>query len=112
VRQIPGQAVAYLAEDAPLTEMLIALWQLVQGNTYYCSLTERVLNPPRTIKALPKHYPQLLWCMRQGQSAEDMALATPLTLHTVRSYVRDINARIGSPGKGALERFMRKEGLL
>jgi DNA-binding NarL/FixJ family response regulator len=111
VRQIPGQPVAYLAEDAPLTEMLIAIRKLVQGNTYYCSQTERVLNPPRAVK-LPKHYPQLLWCMRQGHSAEDMVMATRLKLNTVRSYVRDIYARIGSPGMGALERFMKKEGLL
>ena len=111
VRQIPGQPVAYVAEDAPLTEMLIALRKLEQGNTYYCSQTERVLNPPRAVK-LPKHYPQLLWCMRQSHSAEDMATATRLKINTVRSYVRDIKARIGSRGMGALERFMRQEGLL
>jgi DNA-binding NarL/FixJ family response regulator len=112
VRLIPGLPVAYLAEDVTLTEMLIAIRKLEQGNTYYCSQTERVLNPPRAVKALPKHYPQLLWCMRQGHTAEDMATATCLTLNTVRSYVRDIYARIGSRGMGALERFMQKEGLL
>ncbi len=112
VRHIPGQPVAYVAEDVALTEMLIALQQLERGNTYYCRITEKVLNPPRVAKPLPEHYPQLLWCMRQGQSAEDMTLATPLKVKTVRSYIRDIKALIGSPGKGALERFMKKEGLL
>ncbi|SRR5665213_2406155 len=111
VQPIPGAPVAYLAEDAPLLEMLMALNQLMRGEIYHCRQTERLLGSPAAAKPLPQKYRQLLWCMRQRHSAKDMAMATGLKVSTVNDYVKDIYERIGSRSMGALESFMKKEGM-
>jgi DNA-binding CsgD family transcriptional regulator len=41
-----------------------------------------------------------------------MAMATDLTENTLKFYLRDIYALIGSRGRSALESFMKKEELL
>ena len=112
VQQIPGLPVAYLAEDAPPVEMLFAIKELMRGNIYHCRQTERLLSPQCAVNRLPEKYRQLLWCMRQGHTAKDMAMATGLKPSTVRGYVKEIYALIGSRSMGALESFMKKEGIL
>jgi len=112
VQPIPGLPVAYLAEDVSLPEMLIALSQLVRGETYYCSQTKRLLSPSATGHRLPEKHRQLLWCMRLGYTAIDMAMATGLKVNTVNGYIKHIYALVGSRSMIALESFMRKEGML
>ena len=112
VQQIPGLPVAYLAEDVPALEMLMALSQLMRGNIYYCRQTERLFTQPAARKPLSEKHRQLLWCMRQGQRAKEMAVATGLKISTVNGYVKELYKLIGSSNMSALESFMKKEGLL
>jgi DNA-binding NarL/FixJ family response regulator len=84
VQQIPGLPVAYLAEDVQPWEVLMALNQLMRGNTYHCRQSERALGPPAVRKPLPEKYPQLLWGMWESHSAKDMADVTGLTENTVK----------------------------
>lgn len=111
VQPIPGLPVAYLAEDASLPEVLMALSRLMRGDTYYCRQTERLFSPPAARKPLPQKYRQLLWCMRQGHTAKEMAMATGLKESTVKGYIKELYALIGSRSMPALECFMKKEGM-
>jgi DNA-binding NarL/FixJ family response regulator len=92
--------------------MLTALSQLMLGEIYYCSQTKRLLSPSAAGHKLPDKYRQLLWCMRQGYAAKDMAMATALKVSTVNGYVKHIYALIGSRSMIALESFMKTEGML
>ncbi len=111
VQQSAGLRVSYLAEDAPPLELLMALSQLMRGDSYHCSQTERLLSPHTARNGLPEKYRQLLWCMRQGHTAKDMAMATGLKVSTVNGYVKELYVLIGSRSMGALESFMKKEGM-
>ena len=112
VQPLPGVPVTYLAEDVSLPEVLTALNQLMLGNSYYCRQTERLFSPPAARKPLPEKHRRLLWCMRQGHTAKEMAMAIKVKESTVKGYIKELRALIGSGSMPALESFMKKEGML
>jgi DNA-binding NarL/FixJ family response regulator len=111
VQPLLGLPVSLLAEDAATLQMIRALNQLMRGAVYHCRQSERLVHPPATVARVPEQYRQLLWCMWQGHSAEEMSVATRLTVRTVNSYLKEIHALIGSRSMGALDSFMKKQGM-
>jgi DNA-binding NarL/FixJ family response regulator len=112
VQPIPGMPVAYLAEDASLPEILIALNLLMCGDSYHCRQTERLFNPPARATPLSPKHRHLLWYMREGRPAKETAMVIGVKVSTVNGYIKDLHALIGSSSMVALESFMRKEGML
>ncbi len=94
---------SYIGRDAAPTEYFIAIKEAMQGIPYYCTQTKKLINKPvesAMDEDLPETFSEkyrvLIYCEILGYSCKETAMATGLSLQSVRIYRTRYKKLLGS----------------
>ncbi|MFC5046489.1 response regulator [Aquimarina hainanensis] len=103
-------ASGYLLKNSPLEEVLIAIQEVVKGNTYYDEAIDISSILPTTghktkKQLLSKSERQILTLIGQGKSSSEIAAIRFNSVSTIETHRKNIIRKLGLKGKGELLRY-------
>lgn len=109
-RMIAAGASGYLLKNSPLQEVLQAIKEVYQGNTYYDAaidptFLEEDAQQCKKKQLLSKSEREILHLIAQGKSSSEIAALRFNSVSTIETHRKNIIRKLGLKGKGELLRY-------
>ena len=109
-QMIDAGASGYLLKNSPLEEVLTAIQQVAQGDTYFDaaidpSLLSKDAKPQEKKQVLSKSEREILKLIGQGKTSSEIAAIRFNSVSTIETHRKNIIRKLGLQGKGELLRY-------
>ena len=105
---------AYVVKDVEAAELLWAIRAVVRGEIFVDPKVagRSPLRSPQTVPRFPPSELKVLRCLVQGMGVAEIAAATGLSEHTVKTYLRAIYRRLGVSSRAEAAAVALRLGLI
>ena len=117
-KMIQVGAMGYITKNSSKEEMIGAISEVAQGNTYICYevkaiLSEQILedNEKPDINLLSQREIEIIDLIKQGQSSKEIAQQLNITLKTVEVHRHNILKKLNLKNTAALVNFINNAGM-
>ncbi|HJY23643.1 MAG TPA: hypothetical protein VJ279_12195 [Hanamia sp.] len=109
-----------IIHDAQPTQYHIAIKQILKGNTFYCSETQKLMDAYKN-RQNARHLPMqklsekdgiILYSLLLSYTNKGIAMSADLSEESAKTYRKRIKKRIGSTSFLALEHLLKDNGFL